>query len=95
MGKRRRSQASDQVLGGLQRMDHDVFESVAGADNPTLDAVLPRLTTAANNSKLWMGLAGAMALTRRSPLQRAAARAGQPGGLEPRGQPVRQTLLEA
>lgn len=74
MGKRRRSQASDQVLGGLQRMDHDVFESVAGADNPTLDAVLPRLTTAANNSKLWMGLAGAMALTRRSPLQRAAAR---------------------
>lgn len=55
-------------------MDHDVFEAIAGEDNPTLDAVLPRLTTAANNSKLWIGLAGAMAVTRRTPLQRAAAR---------------------
>lgn len=66
--------AVDGVLSGLGRMDHDVFDAVAGAENPKLDAVLPRLTQAANYSRLWLGIAGAMALTGNPRLQRAAAR---------------------
>ena len=66
--------AVDGVSGGLGRMDHDVFDAVAGAENPKLDAVLPRLTQAANYSRLWLGIAGAMALTGNPRLQRAAAR---------------------
>ncbi|WP_291480212.1 bifunctional phosphatase PAP2/diacylglycerol kinase family protein [Corynebacterium sp.] len=64
----------DEVAAGLRRLDHDVFAAVAGADNPQLDAVIPRLTTAANYSRLWVGAAGAMALTRQPSLQRAATR---------------------
>lgn len=66
--------ALDDVLDGLGRMDHEIFESVAGVDNPGLDKFLPRLTHAANYSRLWMALAGGMALSRRPALQRAAVR---------------------
>lgn len=58
----------------LAAVDREVFESVAGTDYPGLDVVLPRLTTAADHSKLWVGIAGVMALTRRPQLQRAAVR---------------------
>lgn len=74
MGDRRKKTALDEVRAGLQRMDHDVFAAIAGADNPQLDAVIPRLTTAANYSRLWVGLAGTMALTRKPKVQRAATR---------------------
>lgn len=74
MGQWRKTTAVDDVQAGLERMDHDVFEAIAGADNPQLDAVIPRLTTAANYSRLWIGLAGGMALTRKSTMQRAATR---------------------
>lgn len=63
-----------QVLTGVQRMDRDVFDSVAGAENPRMDSFLPRLSDAANYSGLWIGLAGAMAVTRVPQLQRAAMR---------------------
>lgn len=71
---RRESAEINEVLDGLQRMDHDVFEAIASADSPVLDAVLPPLTKAANYSRLWVGLAGAMALTRKSAWKRAATR---------------------
>ncbi|MGV0869102.1 diacylglycerol kinase family protein [Corynebacterium kalidii] len=74
MGDQRSRTAVHEVKAGLRRLDHDVFAAVAGADNPLLDAVIPRLTTAANYSRLWIGAAGAMALTGKPALQRAATR---------------------
>ncbi|MDN6815213.1 MAG: phosphatase PAP2 family protein, partial [Corynebacterium variabile] len=62
------------MLSGVVRMDRDVFDAVAEAENPRLDAFLPRLTGAANYSKLWIGIAGAMALTGNPRIQRAAMR---------------------
>lgn len=61
-------------MAELQRLDHGIFDSVARAKNPVLDEVLPRLTRAADYSKLWVGCAGAMALTGKAPLRRAAVR---------------------
>lgn len=66
--------AVEGVLDGFGRMDHDVFDAVAGAENPRLDAFLPALTQAADYSRLWLGIAGAMALTGNPRLQRSAAR---------------------
>lgn len=63
-----------QMLVEVAGRDRDAFAAVAGADTPALDAVLPRLTRAANYSGLWIGIAGGLALTRRPQLQRAATR---------------------
>lgn len=70
IGRRR----AKKVLDGFRRLDQDVFDAVAGAENPTLDAFLPRLSWTANYSRLWIGLGGAMALTRSSRLTKAATR---------------------
>lgn len=73
-GVRFRDTAVGKRLVGASRRDRDVFAAVAGAENPGLDAVLPPLTRAADYSALWIGIAGALALTRRPQLQRAATR---------------------
>lgn len=64
----------NEALVTVRKLDHEIFRSVAGADNPVLDEVLPRLTRSANYSKLWLGCAGAMALTGKRSLRRAAGR---------------------
>lgn len=74
IGGRFRRTAVGEMLSGVVRMDRDVFDAVAEAENPRLDAFLPRLTGAANYSKLWIGIAGAMALTGNPRIQRAAMR---------------------
>lgn len=73
-GNRIRRTSAGQALYGVLRMDRDVFDAVAGAANPQLDAILPRLTVAANHSKLWIGIAGAMVLTGDPRMRRAAVR---------------------
>jgi undecaprenyl-diphosphatase len=63
-------------MAGLRRrvraFDRHVFNGVAGARSTVLDDVLPRLSVAANYGRLWMGVAGALALTRRADARRAA-----------------------
>lgn len=70
----RKTSGRQQVIEGLGLIDREVFEAVANAKTPIMDELLPRLTRAANYSKLWMGIAAGMALTRSPRLHRAAAR---------------------
>ncbi|MGC5010608.1 bifunctional phosphatase PAP2/diacylglycerol kinase family protein [Streptosporangium sp. DT93] len=58
----------------LSRLDRRVFAMVAGTRLPGLDRVVPALSRAADNSLLWAGLAGALAVSGRRPLRRAATR---------------------
>jgi undecaprenyl-diphosphatase len=50
------------VVGDLEAIDLAVYGAVAGVSTPTLDNALRKLTIAADNSKLWFGIAGATAL---------------------------------
>ena len=43
-------------------LDKAVYRAIAASPTPTLDEPLRRLSTLANNSKLWLGLAGAVFL---------------------------------
>ncbi|MEV6520866.1 phosphatase PAP2 family protein [Longispora sp. NPDC051575] len=54
--------------------DERLMRQVASAHSPVLDKVLPTLGRAANNSLLWMGVAGALALTGNPRARRAAMR---------------------
>ncbi|MEU4406004.1 phosphatase PAP2 family protein [Streptosporangium sp. NPDC023963] len=58
----------------LSRLDRRVFAMVAGARLPGLERVVPALSRAADNSLLWAGVAGALAVSGRRPLRRAATR---------------------
>ncbi|GII63716.1 phosphoesterase [Sphaerisporangium krabiense] len=58
----------------LGAVDRRLFRSVADAHLPGFDRVLPRLSRAADNSLLWAGVAGALALTGRRRMRRAATR---------------------
>lgn len=62
------------VLDQLQRLDQALFEAVAHSDSRVLDLVMPRLTDAADYSKLWMGIGLALRLTGRRRLSRASTR---------------------
>ncbi|MEU8383811.1 hypothetical protein, partial [Streptosporangium sp. NPDC048865] len=48
----------------LSRLDRRVFAMVAGARLPGLERVVPALSRAADNSLLWAGVAGALAVRR-------------------------------
>lgn len=50
------------VVDDLEAMDLAVYGAVAGVSTPRLDKALRTLTIAADNSKLWFGIAGATAL---------------------------------
>ncbi|MBB2915109.1 undecaprenyl-diphosphatase [Streptosporangium becharense] len=58
----------------LGRLDRRLFAMVAGARLRGLERVVPALSRAADNSLLWAGLAGALAVSGRRPLRRAATR---------------------
>ena len=63
-----------QIGQGLGTLDREVFEAVAESPSPLLDAVMPRLTSAADHSKLWLAIAGALVATRHNATQRGALR---------------------
>lgn len=63
-----------EITRGLGTLDAEIFETIAQSHSPGLDAVMPRLTRAADHSKLWFAIAGAMALGGGATAQRAAVR---------------------
>lgn len=63
-----------QIGRGLGTLDREVFEAVAGAPSPLLDTVMPRLTSAADHSKLWVAIAAALVATKHPATQRGAVR---------------------
>lgn len=51
----------NESVGELVRLDQAVYEAVADAETPSLDAGLRRVSELANKSVLWVGVAGALA----------------------------------
>ncbi len=81
---------------GLGTLDREVFEAVAESPSPLLDTTMPRLSWAADHSKLWFVIAAALVATRHpSRCPRRCARSREPGDHQPDHQPVRQARLEA
>lgn len=60
------------VLRDLGRLDLAVYRAIAATPTPTLDQPLRRLSDVATRSKLWFGIAGAMALVGGKAGRRAA-----------------------
>jgi len=54
-------------------LDRSVYTAIAQTPTPTLDAALRRLSDAANNSKLWLGIAATIAAAGGSQGRRTAA----------------------
>jgi undecaprenyl-diphosphatase len=63
-----------QIGHGLGTLDREVFEAVAESPSPLLDATMPRLSWAADHSKLWFVIAGALIATRHRATARGALR---------------------
>ncbi len=61
------------VLHDLGRLDVAVYRAIAATPTPTLDEPLRRLSDAATRSKLWIGMAAAMAALGGREGRRAAA----------------------
>jgi undecaprenyl-diphosphatase len=70
----RRRRGIRQIGQGLGTLDREVFEAIADSPSPLLDAVMPRLTAAADHSKLWFVIAAALMATRNTSVQRGAGR---------------------
>ncbi|GGS72205.1 phosphatase PAP2 family protein [Nonomuraea spiralis] len=62
------------LLKRFDAWDKQVFDRIARADLPLLDALLPHLSSAADNSVLWGLVAGVLMMTGRPRLQRAGLR---------------------
>jgi diacylglycerol kinase family enzyme/membrane-associated phospholipid phosphatase len=58
----RRLRGIRQIGQGLGTLDREVFEAIAESPSPLLDATMPRLSRAADHSKLWLALAAAIAV---------------------------------
>jgi undecaprenyl-diphosphatase len=52
-----------EILHQLGAVDEAVYGAIAGVPTPALDQSMRRLSNAANNSKIWLGLAAGLALT--------------------------------
>ncbi|RDH74180.1 phosphatase PAP2 family protein [Mycolicibacterium moriokaense] len=63
-----------QIGEGLGTLDREVFEAVAESPSPLLDATMPRLTWAADHSKLWFAIAAGLMATRHRATARGAVR---------------------
>ncbi|KWX21755.1 phosphatase PAP2 family protein [Mycolicibacterium wolinskyi] len=59
---------------GLGTLDREVFEAVAESPSPLLDTVMPRLTRAADHSKLWFAIAAGLGAVGGTSVRRGAAR---------------------
>ncbi|GAB18240.1 hypothetical protein GOEFS_050_00180 [Gordonia effusa NBRC 100432] len=69
-----RQQGIRQIGQGLGTLDREVFETIAESPSPLLDGFMPKLTAAADHSKLWLAIAATLMATRRSSVQRGAGR---------------------
>ncbi|MGV0790635.1 diacylglycerol kinase family protein [Mycolicibacterium sp. XJ1819] len=56
----RRRRGIRQIGQGLGTLDREVFDAIAESPSPLLDTVMPRLTSAADHSKLWLGIAAGL-----------------------------------
>src|SRR5689334_25434416 len=74
MDIRRRRRGIQQIGKGLGTLDREVFEAIAESPSPLLDATMPRLTRAADHSKLWLALAAAIATVGNPSAKRGAVR---------------------
>ncbi len=52
-----------EILHQLGEIDRAVYAAVAGVPAPALDAAMRRLSGAADHSRIWLAIAGALALT--------------------------------
>ena len=68
-----RGDKTEVVLRELGKVDRAVYGAVADTPTTTIDEPIRRLSNAANFSKLWMGVAGGMALVGGRPGRHAAA----------------------
>src|SRR5260370_170260 len=64
-----------EVLHQLGAVDRAVYQAIASVPTPALDRAARRLSNSANNSRLWLGIAAALALT--GPSGRRAAVRGR------------------
>ncbi|MBX7431825.1 phosphatase PAP2 family protein [Mycobacterium sp. Y57] len=71
---RRRGRGIRQIGEGLGTLDREVFEAVAEAPSPLIDAVMPRLTRAADHSKLWFAIAAGLMAFGSPSVKRGATR---------------------
>ncbi|WP_102418941.1 bifunctional phosphatase PAP2/diacylglycerol kinase family protein [Mycobacterium sp. 4858] len=74
MNRRPRRRGIEQITRGLGTLDREVFEAIAETDTPLLDAIMPPLTRAADNSKLWLAIAAALMASGKPSAQRGATR---------------------
>ncbi|MCB0950369.1 MAG: phosphatase PAP2 family protein [Mycobacterium sp.] len=70
----RRRRGIRQIGEGLGTLDREVFEAVAESPSPLIDTVMPRLTWAADHSKLWFAIAAALTAAGSPSAKRGAAR---------------------
>jgi diacylglycerol kinase family enzyme/membrane-associated phospholipid phosphatase len=70
----RRRRGIQQIGEGLGTLDRELFEAVAGSPSPLLDSVMPKLTHAADHSKLWLAIAAVIGAAGSTPMKRGAAR---------------------
>lgn len=63
-----------QITRGLGTLDRELFETIAETPTPLLDTVMPRLTRAADHSKLWFVVAAGLLATGKPSAQRGAVR---------------------
>ncbi|OBF59798.1 phosphoesterase [Mycobacterium sp. 852002-53434_SCH5985345] len=71
---KRRARGIEQITRGLGTLDREIFDAIAETDTPLLDMVMPPLTRAADNSKLWFAIAAAMMASGKPSAQRGATR---------------------
>ncbi|HET7667957.1 MAG TPA: phosphatase PAP2 family protein [Mycobacterium sp.] len=71
---RRRLRGIGQIGQGLDTLDSEVFEAIAESPSPLLDATMPRLSRAADHSKLWLALAAAIVAVGNPSAKRGATR---------------------
>lgn len=62
------------IIKDIDNLDVSIFDGIAATRSPVLDAVMPRLTNAADHSVLWFGVAGALGVSRDRRAKRAALR---------------------
>lgn len=70
-----RSPARQRLAESLRELgvvDRAVYAAVASASTPVLDVPVRRLSSAANNSRLWLGIAAGLAIAGGRPGRRAA-----------------------
>ncbi|KKE99138.1 bifunctional phosphatase PAP2/diacylglycerol kinase family protein [Mycolicibacterium obuense] len=72
--RRPRHRGITQIGRGLGTLDREVFEAIAESPSPLIDTVMPRLTRAADHSKLWFAIAAGLAAFGNPSVKRGAMR---------------------